>query len=99
MNTSDELIFTVYILYSKKYDKKYVGFTSNLIERFKSHNLLSKKGYSLKFRPWFVLYTEYYDSKTDATSREKWLKTGVGREFIKSNFKNWLEGSYPPRRT
>ncbi|MFV8393908.1 GIY-YIG nuclease family protein [Flavobacterium sp. LB2P6] len=32
--------FVVYILYSEKFEKNYTGFTSNLIERFKSHNLL-----------------------------------------------------------
>ncbi|GIQ57707.1 hypothetical protein Flavo103_08430 [Flavobacterium collinsii] len=42
--------FVVYILYSEKFNKTYTGFTSNLIERFKSHNLLETKGYTLKFR-------------------------------------------------
>ncbi|PXY38628.1 endonuclease, partial [Flavobacterium cheongpyeongense] len=32
--------FVVYILYSEKFKKNYTGFTSNLIERFKSHNVL-----------------------------------------------------------
>jgi putative endonuclease len=36
-------MFTVYILYSEKHGKTYVGFTSNLIERFKSHNALQLK--------------------------------------------------------
>ena len=44
--------FVVYILYSEKHKKNYTGFTSNLIERFKSHNSLDTKGYTLKFRPW-----------------------------------------------
>ena len=30
--------FTVYVLYSEKYDNIYIGYTSNLTERFKSHN-------------------------------------------------------------
>ena len=42
MNTSDELVYSVYILYSKKYDKIYVGYTSNLIQRFKSIYLQQK---------------------------------------------------------
>ena len=75
--------FVVYILYSKKFDKNYTGFTSNLIERFKSHNFLGIKGYTLKFRPWEVIYVEFFDSKETAMAREKYLKTGIGREFIK----------------
>ena len=43
--------FVVYILYSEKLEKNYTDFTSNLIERFKSYNLLGTKWYILKFRP------------------------------------------------
>ena len=74
--------FVVYILFSEDYGKTYVGFTSNLIERFKSHNYLSKKGYTIKFRPWQVIYVEFFTTKSEALKREKLLKTGKGREFI-----------------
>jgi putative endonuclease len=75
--------FVVYILFSEDYGKTYVGFTSNLIERFKSHNYLSKKGYTIKFRPWQVIYVEFFTTKSEALKREKLLKTGKGRVFIK----------------
>ncbi len=75
--------FVVYILFSEDYGKTYVGFTSNLIERFKSHNYLSKKGYTIKFRPWQVIYVDFFTTKSEALKREKILKTGKGREFIK----------------
>ena len=75
--------FVVYILFSEVYCKTYVGFTSNLIERFKSHNFLSNKGYTIKFRPWEVVYVEFFTTKSEALKREKFLKTGKGREFIK----------------
>jgi putative endonuclease len=75
--------FVVYILFSEDYGKTYVGYTSNLIERFKSHNYLSKKGYTIKFRPWQVIYVEFFITKSEALKREKFLKSGKGREFIK----------------
>ena len=75
--------FVVYILFSKKHNKTYTGFTSNLIERFKSHNVLGVKGYTVKYRPWEVVYIEFFTSKTDAMRKEKFLKTGNGRGFIK----------------
>jgi putative endonuclease len=75
--------FVVYILYSKKFNKNYTGFTSNLIERFKSHNVLAIKGHTIKFRPWEVIYVEFFISKAEAMKREKLLKTGKGRELIK----------------
>jgi putative endonuclease len=75
--------FVVYILFSEKYSKTYVGYTSNLLERFKSHNFLSKKGFTTKYRPWTVIHIEFFENKNEAIAREKFLKTGKGREFIK----------------
>ena len=65
--------FVVYVLYSKRHKKTYVGFTSDLISRFKSHNELSTKGYTVKYRPWEVLYLEFFDDKRDAMLREKFF--------------------------
>ncbi|WCM41624.1 GIY-YIG nuclease family protein [Flavobacterium sp. CBA20B-1] len=75
--------FVVYILFSKKYRKTYVGFTSNLIERIKSHNVLGTKGYTIKYRPWIVVDVQFFTSKKEAMQVEKFYKTGKGRELIK----------------
>jgi len=74
--------FLVYILYSRKFDRTYVGFTTDLINRFHSHNHFSKKGYTVKFRPWEVVHVEFFKTKQEALSRELWLKSGVGREWL-----------------
>ncbi|MCG2792080.1 MAG: GIY-YIG nuclease family protein [Weeksellaceae bacterium] len=60
------------------------GFTSNLLQRFKLHNELATKGYTIKFRPWTVIHVEFFTEKNAAKAREKFLKTGNGRLFIKS---------------
>ena len=78
--------FVVYILFSENHGKTYVGFTSNLIERFKSHNFLSKKGYTVKYRPWIVKYLEFYETKEEAIKREKYWKCVKERESVKSLF-------------
>ena len=75
--------FVVYILFSNKHNKTYTGFTSHLINRFKSHNFLSKKGFTIRYRPWTVIYVEFFNSKSEAMSREKFLKSGRGRKFVK----------------
>ena len=80
-------MFVTYVLYSEKFDTIYIGYTSDLINRFHSHNSLAKKGYTIKFRPWEVLYLEFSDSKSDAMNREKQLKTSRGRAFIKELIK------------
>ena len=80
-------MFTVYVLYSRKFKKIYVGFTSDLEARFKSRNELGTKGWTIKYRPWIILYQEEFDSKSEAMKREKELKSGKGREFIWSLIK------------
>lgn len=75
--------FVVYVLYSEKFDKYYTGFTSSLIERFYSHNKFSSKGFTKNFRPWTVVYVEFFDNKKDALNREKYLKSGYGRNYLK----------------
>ena len=87
--------FVVYLLYSQKNNKHYTGYTSNLIERFKSHNLLGNKGWTIKFRPWMVIFVEFFDSKSEAMKKEKFLKSGKGRDWIKKLLDK--EGSYPPK--
>ena len=76
-------MFTVYVLYSETHDIHYTGYTSDLAERFLSHNHLSTKGWAAKYRPWKIIHTEEYESKGEAMKRERWLKSGHGRAFIK----------------
>ncbi|MEM9051535.1 MAG: GIY-YIG nuclease family protein [Bacteroidota bacterium] len=77
--------YCVYVLYSKDFDRIYVGQTSNLIERFKSHNLLSAKGYTLRYRPWIVVHIEFFATRSETLKREKELKQGQGRTWIRTN--------------
>lgn len=79
--------FVVYILYSKKFDKKYIGQTGNLIARFKDHNELGKKGWARNYRPWEVVHVEFFNTRSEALKREKFLKSGIGRKWIKENIK------------
>ena len=75
-------MFTVYVLYSAKFNKIYIGYTSDLPNRLISHNELATKGYTLRYRPWDVLHTEIFKTKKEALIREKELKNGKGRAFI-----------------
>jgi len=75
-------MFVVYVLYSVKYDKIYIGFTTNLEQRILSHNELGKRGWTMKFRPWSLIHTEEFETRQQALLREKELKSGKGREWI-----------------
>jgi putative endonuclease len=85
-------MYYVYVLFSPSHNKTYVGFTSDLSSRLISHNELARKGYTIKYRPWILLHTEEFQIKKNALLRERELKSGKGREFIKSliilKFKN-----------
>ncbi|MFD2200999.1 GIY-YIG nuclease family protein [Shivajiella indica] len=78
-------MFCVYVLYSFSANKFYTGMTSELITRFRFHNSKSTKGYTLRYRPWYCIHVEFFDSKKEALYREKELKSGKGRDWIRSN--------------
>jgi putative endonuclease len=76
-------MFIVYALKSEKDGRIYVGFTQDLSRRLKEHN--SGKTRSTKgWLPWNVIYTEEVDSREKARAREIYLKSGIGKEFLKS---------------
>ncbi|WP_300357300.1 GIY-YIG nuclease family protein [Fluviicola sp.] len=77
-------MFVTYVLYSPVHDKIYIGYTSDLIDRFRSHNQFATKGHTIKFRPWEVIHIEFFDSKSEAMKREKELKSSRGRDFIRT---------------
>lgn len=75
-------MFYVYVIKSLKDNKLYVGCTNNLKNRFNEHN----KGLvnSTKTRkPFKLLYYEACNILEDAVKREKALKTGYGRAYLK----------------
>lgn len=55
--------YTTYVLYSVKFNKIYIGYTADLEDRFKSHNELATKGYTIKYRPWIILFVEEFENK------------------------------------
>lgn len=80
-------MFYVYVLRSKKDNQLYTGYTSDLKKRIKEH--FSGKSFVTKFRlPLELLYYEAYKSDSDARLREKYLKTGWGRNYLKKTLKN-----------
>ena len=74
--------YIVYALVSEVDRRIYVGFTSDINRRLLEHNngqTTSTKGY----RPWTLFYTETAKDRVEARAREKYLKGGSGKEFLK----------------
>lgn len=80
----------VYILKSKRYNWFYVGLTNDLRKRFKLHNE-GKIESTRDFRPFIIGYYEAHNDRNDAAKREKFLKTGWGKNWIKRTLKNYLK--------
>jgi putative endonuclease len=80
-------MFYVYVLKSLRDEKIYVGHCGNLKERFKEHNSGKVKSTKTR-RPLKLLYYEACNFLEDAIKREKSLKTGFGRAFLKRRIKD-----------
>lgn len=83
------MFYYVYLLKSSLDKSWYIGYTSNLIKRFDSHN----KGLNIATknkRPWELIYYEAYKNSLDAKRREIFLKSGSGRKFLKRQLTNFL---------
>ena len=74
--------YYVYVLRSAKFERNYVGFTKNLAKRLRQHNAGNNKS-TKPYLPWVVMFFETFPSKEEALKREKFFKTGKGREYIK----------------
>jgi len=75
-------MYYVYVLKSLKDNHLYVGHTNDLRRRFREHND-GKVDCTKPRRPFFLLYYEACNILNDAVKREKSLKTGFGRKYLK----------------
>ncbi len=74
-------MFYVYLIFSKKLNKKYIGMTDDLRKRLGEHNS-GKSNFTSKGMPWELTYYEVFKNKKDALREESFLKTGKGRERL-----------------
>ena len=75
--------YYLYILYSEKLDRYYVGATGELSSRLDNH-LWSKKGFTSTARDWQLKYSEVFELKSDAFAREKQIKKWKSRKMIEN---------------
>ncbi len=78
-----DIKYSIYVIQSEVDKRLYVGLSKDIEKRLKSHNngeTFSTKGY----RPWKLVYSEEVGSREQAREREKYLKSGIGKEYIKN---------------
>ena len=79
--------FIVYILFSKTKNRFYIGFTSDMQQRIMRHNQKSK-GFTGNVNDWKIVYTEKYNSKEEAYTREQQIKSWKSRIKIQELINN-----------
>jgi len=93
-------MYYTYVIQSERDERFYTGFTSDLQNRFNEHN--SGKVCSTKNRgPFRLIYFEACLNQQDATAREKYLKSGMGKRYLKNRLMRFLSltGSMVPPET
>lgn len=84
--------YFVYILFSKKDKKLYVGCSHNVSGRIIEHNS-GKVGATKNRRPFIVIYTEEFDDKGKAFNRERYLKSLWSARFKKKILEEYKQSS------
>ena len=82
-------MYHTYVLRSEKDSRLYTGSTNDLRKRLSEHNrgrVTSTKGRG----PFELIYYEASLNEQDARAREKYLKTGMGKRYIKNRLKRFL---------
>ncbi len=75
-------MYVVYVIQSINHDFTYVGLTNNLERRLKQHN--RKQANATKpYAPYYLLYQESFDARVQARSREKYLKSTAGKNYLR----------------
>lgn len=76
------MLWYVYVLYSPSSRRFYTGMTQDFERRIQEHNTGKTKS-TKGFRPWKLVYSEVAEDRVSARNRESFLKSGIGREWIR----------------
>ncbi|MDO8515731.1 MAG: GIY-YIG nuclease family protein [bacterium] len=83
-------MYYVYVLENQVDKSWYIGFTTDVEKRTEAHNNGNGARITSMKRNWKRIYQEGYLDKMDALGREKFLKSGSGRKFLKHQLNHCL---------
>jgi len=83
------MYYYIYVLLSEKDNQFYTGYTSDLNNRLMLHNN-GKVESTKNRRPLKLIYWEGCLNQQDATRREKYLKSGNGKIYLRNRLSNFL---------
>lgn len=85
----NQKFYYVYVLQSRKDKRWYTGFAIDLRKRFNEHNS-NITGWTKNRGPFDLIYYEACQNIFDSRSRERYLKSGMGRRYLKNRLKRFL---------
>lgn len=83
-------MYYVYAISSKIKKYIYVGLTNDIKRRFSEHNR-GKERTTKSYCPFILIYLQKFNTRVQARNREKYLKSGVGKEFLKCIVSNCIQ--------
>lgn len=84
------MFYCIYVLQSKKDKRFYTGFTVDIRKRLKEHNEGKYTSWTKGRGPFELIYCEMCKNKEDARKREIYLKTGMGKRYLKNRLRRFL---------
>lgn len=90
-------MYYVNVLHSLTDHGLYIGSTSDLRRRFRQHQEGASSS-TVGRRPWRLIYYEAYMEESDALGRERFLKSGTGRTYLKKQCRAYF-AEHPLRTT
>jgi len=74
-------MYYVYVLRNQININRYIGHCQNIPPRLKDHNYGKVKS-TTAFKPWHLVHYEEFKTRAEAITRERFLKSGIGREWL-----------------
>ncbi len=82
-------MFYIYVLHSESDAGLYIGFSGDLRRRLCEHQ--SGLAAATAHRgPWRLIYYEAYVEEADARGRERFLKSGAGRTYLRKQCRHYF---------
>jgi putative endonuclease len=75
-------VYVVYVRRSETTGRRYIGSCQDLDVRFREHNAGESKATKHGI-PWQLIHREEFSTRAEAVRREKYFKTGRGRDDLR----------------